>query len=102
MARQQARKASKALGKVERLEARITREQKRIILRAAELRGASVTDFVVASVQKAAVETIQDFELLKLHGQAREVFVNALLNPPAPNSDAVQAAARYKERTNRE
>jgi len=81
-----------------RLEARVTSEQKKIIARAAALRGSSVTEFVVASAQQAAAEVIQDSELLTLDGQARDVFVRAILNPPAPNKAARAAAKRYKLR----
>ena len=101
MARQQAVKARKYARKLERLEARVTREQKRIIERAAELRGTTVTEFVVVSAQQAATKTIKDFETLSLRGEAREVFVNALLNPPAPNAAAKAAARRYKQRLGR-
>ncbi len=82
---------------VERLEARVTVDQKRLIARAANLRGTSVTDFVVVSAQQAARETIKDYEMLSLRDEAREVFVNAILNPPAPNEAARIAVARYKE-----
>ena len=101
MARQQAVKARKNARKLERLEARVTQEQKRIIERAAELRGTSVTEFVVVSAQQAATKTIKDFETLSLRGEARKVFVNALLNPPAPNAAAKAAARRYKQRLGR-
>ena len=47
--------------KEERLEARVTPEQKKLIARAAALRGFSVTEFVVASAQQAASEAITDF-----------------------------------------
>jgi uncharacterized protein (DUF1778 family) len=84
--------------KVQRLEARITLEQKRLIERAAVLRGTTVTEFVVASAQEAAANTIKDFEILHLHDAAREVFINAILNPPAPNAAARAALNRYKKR----
>ena len=86
------------LRKQERLEARVTRHQKRLIERAAWIRGTSVTEFVVASAQEAATATIKDSEVLRLNNDAREVFVNALLNPPPPNPVAQAAARRYKER----
>lgn len=101
MSRQQARNARKRPSKLERLEARITREQKRIIERAARLRGTSVTDFVVVSAQQAATNTIKDHEMMSLRGAAREAFVNALLNPPAPNTAANRAAGRYRRRISR-
>jgi uncharacterized protein (DUF1778 family) len=82
--------------KQQRLEARITPDQKRLIERAAELRGTTVTEFVIASAQQAAADTIKDFEVLTLRDEARKVFVNAILNPPRPNEAARAAARRYK------
>src|SRR5436305_7994518 len=82
--------------KQERLEARVTPDQKRLIERAAELRGTSVTAFVVDSAQEAATRTISEFEMLKLQDEARELFVNVVLNPPEPNEAARDAARRYK------
>ena len=83
--------------KEERLEARISPAQKDLIERAAALRGTSVTEFVVSSAQEAATTTIKDFDVLHLRDQAREVFINAVLNPPAPNEAARAAAERYKK-----
>ena len=85
--------------KAERLEARVAPEQKRLIERAAELNGTSVTDFMVDKLRQAALETIKDFETLRLRDEAREVFVSALLNPPEPNDAAKNAVARYQEST---
>jgi len=38
----------------------------------------------------------KDPDALRLQGEALEVFVNAVLNPPAPNEAALAAAERYK------
>ncbi len=92
----QAVKRQQRSRKNERLEARVTPDQKRLIERAAELRGSTVTDFVVASAQQAAADTIRDFETLVLRDQARDVFINAILNPSPPNDAARAAARRYK------
>jgi uncharacterized protein (DUF1778 family) len=83
--------------RAERLEVRITSAQKRLIERAAELRGTSVTDFVVSNIQVAAVETVKEFESLFLRDEAREIFVKALLNPPEPNEALKAATARHKQ-----
>lgn len=85
--------------KKERLEARLTPEQKKHIEHAARIKGTSVSDFVVLSADDAAVRTIREQEVLTLNERAREVFANALLNPPAPSGRLVAAAKRYKERT---
>jgi uncharacterized protein (DUF1778 family) len=67
---------------------------------AASLRGTSLSDFVLASAQKEATQTIQDFEMLTLCNEDREVFINALLKPQAPNETLRNAADRYKKYMN--
>jgi uncharacterized protein (DUF1778 family) len=39
----------------------------------------------------------RDFEVLSLRDEARELFINTILNPPAPNEAARSAADRYKK-----
>jgi uncharacterized protein (DUF1778 family)/predicted GNAT family N-acyltransferase len=90
--------AMRANSKTERLEARVSSDQKNLFKRAAELHGTSLSDFVVIKMQEAATETITRFDTLRLRDQDREVFVNALLNPPKPTEFGKAAAARYKER----
>jgi uncharacterized protein (DUF1778 family) len=67
-----------------------------LIERAATLPGTTVTEFVVRSAQEAATNTIKDFEVFHLREEARDVFVNAVLKPPAPNAAARRAAEHYK------
>jgi uncharacterized protein (DUF1778 family) len=81
--------------KTERLETRVTPQQKQIIERAAILLGTSTTNFVLMAVQQAASETIRNSETLALRGEASKVFVDALLNPPAPNAALHAAAKRH-------
>jgi uncharacterized protein (DUF1778 family) len=86
--------------KEERLEVRIPKALKRVLEYAASLRGTSLSGFILASAQKEATQTIQDFEMLTLCNEAREVFVNALLKPQAPNETLRKAADRYKKHMN--
>ena len=83
--------------KLARLEARVTKSQKRLIERAARLRGTSVTNFVVNSAQEAAAVAIRDFEVLTISQEDQKRFVQALLNPPAPTDVSKRAFARHKE-----
>ena len=85
----------------ERLEARVSREQKDLFVRAAELQGRSLTDFVIASAQEAAIATVRTHDALALSERDRRAFVSALLSPPAPGKRLKQAAQRYRERTGR-
>jgi uncharacterized protein (DUF1778 family) len=82
----------------QRLEARLSEEQKQLFVRAAELQGCSLTDFVIASAQEAAIETVRTHDTLRLSERDRRTFVSALLAPPAPAKTLEQAAKRYRER----
>jgi len=80
----------------ERLEARLTSEQKELLQRAAALEGRTVTDFVVRSAQLAAEQTINRHEHAVLNSRESQAFVEALLNPPEPNQALRDAAAHYR------
>lgn len=86
----------RALGKTARLEARITQEQKKLFLKAAAITGRSLTDFLVSSAQETAARTVREQEVLTLSRRDREVFVSALLKPPAPAKRLREAARRHK------
>jgi uncharacterized protein (DUF1778 family) len=79
-----------------RLEARITAEQKAVLVRAATLAGRTLSEFVVASAQAAAAKVIQEHETLHLSRADQIAFVSALLDPPAPADRLRQAAADYR------
>jgi uncharacterized protein (DUF1778 family) len=85
----------------ERLEARVSRQQKDLFLRAAELEGRSLTDFVIASAQQAAIDILRTHDALRLSDRDRQAFVVALLSPPAPGKRLEEAARRYRERAGR-
>jgi uncharacterized protein (DUF1778 family) len=89
--------ASKATQRIERVEIRATSEQKRLLERAAEIRGTTLTGFILNQAQEAATATIQEFELLELRNEDRRLFVETLLNPPKPNNALRAAATRHKE-----
>lgn len=89
---------SKGQLKAERLEARISREQKQLFQRAATLTGRSLTEFVVSSLQEAATRTIQEQELITLSRSDQQLFVRALLTPPVPNQKLRRAAQAYQTR----
>lgn len=89
--------ASTGAKRDERLDARLTREEKELVETAATLRGTSSSDFVRMAIKEAALNTIRDYELLTLAEHSRKVFVEALLNPPKPNAKARAAARRFKQ-----
>jgi len=93
-----AKKNQRQTGKIERIEARIHSEQRRRIERAAALKGTSISDFMVSSADETAKRTIEEHESWTLSGRDREIFVNALLHPPAPNQAMKAAFRSHKKR----
>ncbi len=85
--------------RAERLEARITVEQKKLIEQAAALEGRTVTDFVLTSVQDAARRAIEDHQRLDLTMRDSQAFVEALLNPQPVNDRLRDTIKRYRDAT---
>ncbi len=85
-----------AAKRTERLDARVTKEEKRVIETAAHLRGVSVTDLLRTTVTDAASRIIREREVLTLSEQERRIFVESLMNPPQPNQAALAAAKRFR------
>src|SRR5438034_2408484 len=83
----------------ERLEARVTADQKSLIERAAALQGRTVTDFVLSSVQEAARRVIEEHQRLDLSVRDSEAFVEALLNPQPVNNRLRDTVRRYRRAT---
>lgn len=79
----------------ERLEARVTAAQKTLLREAADLRGVTLTDFVVNSAYEAAVHTLQARRVVELSRRDQETFVEAVLKPERPNARLRAAARRH-------
>ena len=83
----------------ERLETRVTADQKRLIEHAAALQGRTVTDFVLTSVQDAARRAIEEYQHLELSVRDSQAFVQALVEPRPVNERLHDTVRRYRERT---
>ena len=65
-----------------RIEARIAPGALRIVRRAVELQGRSLSDFVVAAAQEIAHRTIDEAQVIRLSVEDQQRFVDLLLKPP--------------------
>lgn len=74
-----------------RLEARISHDQKAMLVKAAALEGRSLTDFVVGSAVQEAKRIVRENDIIKLTERDREVFIAELLNPTPPNKALIKA-----------
>ena len=82
--------------RADRLEARVTAEQKALVAHAAALEGRSITDFVLASVQDAAKRAIAEHEVIQLSVRDSRAFVEALLAPREPSARMLDRVATYR------
>jgi len=69
-----------------RLEARLPASDYATLKRAAQLKGRSLTDFVVSAAHDAAQRAIEEDTLLRLSAEDQRRFAEALIHPPAPNA----------------
>ena len=76
-----------------RLEARLPASVYATLKRAAELKGRSLSDFVVSAAHDAAQRAIAEESILRLSAEDQQRFAEALLRPPAPNA-ALKRAKR--------
>ena len=79
-----------------RIEARIAPDVLKVVRRAAELQGRSVSDFVVAAAQEVATRTIEDAQIIRLSVEDQRAFAEAVLNPPPPSIGLLKAAEAYR------
>ena len=89
--------ASGAIPKEDRLSIRIPRSIKEDLIRAATISGVTLGDFVIASTSAAAVNIIQSHQLMKLSARDYDRLMEALDEPPKPNSALLKAARDYKK-----
>lgn len=86
-----------ATEQVARLEARLPASIYALLKRAAEMKGRSLTDFVVSAAQDAAQRAIEEEGIMRLSAEDQARFAEALINPPAPNAALKRAMRRYLE-----
>ena len=86
-----------ATEQIARLEARLPASVYALLKRAAELKGRSITDFVVSAAHDAAQRAIEEEAILRLSAEDQVRFAKALIDPPAPNAALKRAMRRYRE-----
>ncbi len=82
----------------DRIDVRISKEQKELFKYASELRGfKSLSEFVVFCIKSEANKIIDDNNQLIKTLEDKKVFVDALLNPSAPNDKLKKAQLIYNQ-----
>jgi uncharacterized protein (DUF1778 family) len=83
--------------KSERLNLRLDEISKKKIEQAAAVLQSSVNSFIIATVLEKAEEIIQRHEEMILSDRDRDIFLDALVNPPVPNEALRKAFQEYSE-----
>jgi uncharacterized protein (DUF1778 family) len=74
------------------MELRVTKATKRVIERAVALSGLTPGDLAY----EAAKRVIEEHERFVLRDEDRDVFLRAVMNPPAPNAYLIRAFRRSR------
>jgi uncharacterized protein (DUF1778 family) len=80
-----------------RLEARLPASVYADVKRAAQLKGRSITDFVVSAAHAAAQQAIEEEGIIRLSADDQRRFALALINPPSPNAALKRAMRRWRQ-----
>ncbi|GGM81981.1 hypothetical protein GCM10010967_12150 [Dyadobacter beijingensis] len=80
----------------DRIDVRISKEQKELIKYASSLRGfKSLSEFIVYCANVEASKIIMDNEQILKTIEDKKIFLNALLNPPVPGEGLKKAHIAY-------
>ncbi len=82
--------------KMDRIDLRITREQKELLARAASLSGVSMSSFLVNNALDQAKRIIVKSETITLSDRDRDLFYSILKNPPKPNKNLVKLMRNHR------
>lgn len=82
----------------DRIDVRISREQKELVKYASELKGfKSLSEFIVFCINREATTIIQENNQVLKTLEDKKLFLNALLNPPKANAKLKKAQVNYQE-----
>ena len=82
--------------KMDRIDLRITREQKELLARAAALSGVSMSSFLVNNALDQAKRIVAEGETIVLSNRDRDLFYSILKNPPKPNKNLVKLMRNHR------
>lgn len=86
--------------KSERLSLRLDEITKRKIEQAAAVSQSSLNSFILTTVLAKADEIIQQYETMILSDRDKDIFFNAILNPPTANNALKNALINHEKLVN--
>lgn len=90
--------ASEASSKQEkRFNARLSEGQKALLQSAADLKGMTLSDFILGTAHDEAVRTIEAHEIIRLSRRDSMAFIAALEEPRAATTEIIERFARARK-----
>ncbi len=80
--------------KQDRIELRVSHAQKVIIEKAAQMKGLSLSSYMLNQALQSAKLVLEESEIFKLSSRDRDLFLKSIKKPPAPNKRLKQAMKR--------
>lgn len=82
----------------DRIDVRISKEQKEFVKYASELRGfKNLSEFVVHCINTEANRIVKDHNLIVKTLEDKKIFLDAILNPPSPNERLKRAQLNFEK-----
>ncbi|AUY68662.1 MULTISPECIES: type II toxin-antitoxin system TacA family antitoxin [Enterobacterales] len=81
----------------QRIDLRLTDDDKSLIEEAAAMSNQTITQFVVASASERAAEVIEQHRRMVLNEESWNLVMDAIANPAAPNERLKRAAKRLQK-----
>lgn len=76
--------------KIDRIDLRITKDQKEVLARAAGLSGLSLSSFMLTKALDEARKIVSKSDTIVLTDRDRDLFYSLLKNPPRPNKNLIK------------
>lgn len=81
-----------------RFDARLPRDVRDLLIRAADLEGVTLTDFVISAAKRAAERSIEKSSILRLSMEDSVHFAKAMVGPaPKPTETLQRAFQRHRD-----
>lgn len=86
--------------KTERITARVPENVHALLTRASAILGSTMNQFLVQAAVERAKQVVEEENIIRLSGEATEIFFKNLETPPAPNAKLMAAVNSHKEHLN--
>lgn len=86
-----------SVAKTNRIDLRVSKEQKDLLETAASIRGVSLSSYLLSNCLEIAQADIAKHQKLVLSDRDRDLFLSLIASPPKPKQDLVEAMREFQQ-----